>query len=390
MRAGRSGVRLIDRFETEGLGTRFAATVDGIGPADMSPVARTAKLAELATEEALAQSGFDAAATFPGKLILGLPPVHLEWPDRIVMARHMSAGSGTYDDLIRVASDPALRPSAVQLRHGEIADRLARKLRPSGMPITVSTACSSGATAIQIGVEAIRRGDVDTALIVGADATVSTESIVRFSLLMALSRRNDDPQTASRPFDKHRDGFVLGEGAGVLVLERADVAARRGAAVLGFVRGVGERLDAYHRVRQSPDAGPVAATMVAAIRDAGLQAEDIDYVNAHGTSTGENDRTECLGLQQVFGERTATLPVSSLKSMIGHTLSAAGAIEAAATILMLQHQTLLPTINYSTPDPKIPLDVVPNRARKATATHALSNSFGFGGQNVSMVLSRLP
>jgi len=214
--------------------------------------------------------------------------------------------------------------------------------------------------------------------------------VIRFSLLSALSTSNDNPQKAARPFSKNRDGFVMAEGAGALVLESYDAAKARGATILGVVEGCGEKTDAFHRTRSSPDGKPIIACIKNALEDAGLAPEDIDYVNAHGTSTPENDKMEYLGCSTVFGERMGKLPISSNKSMIGHTLSAAGAIEAVFTVLTLQEQRMPPTINYDVPDPAIPLDVVPNKARDARLKHAISNSFGFGGQNVSLVVGIEP
>jgi 3-oxoacyl-[acyl-carrier-protein] synthase II len=182
----------------------------------------------------------------------------------------------------------------------------------------------------------------------------------------------------------------MAEGAGALVLESFDSAKARGAKILGIMEGCGEMTDAFHRTRSSPDGKPIIGCIANAIRDAGLTPDDIDYVNAHGTSTPENDKMECLGVTTVFGERVKSLPISSNKSMIGHTLSAAGAVEAVFSLLTLQHQRVPPTINYNVPDPAIPLDVVPNAARNARVTHAISNSFGFGGQNVSLVMGLEP
>src|SRR5205807_6803912 len=212
----------------------------------------------------------------------------------------------------------------------------------------------------------------------------------RFSLLSALSTSNDPPQGASRPFSKDRDGFVMAEGAGALVLERLEAAQARGAKILGVLEGCGEMADSFHRTRSSPDGKPIIGCVRNAIADAGLTPEDIDYVNPHGTGTPENDKMEGLAATAVFGERAKSLPISSNKSMIGHTLSAAGAVEAVITLLTLDHQVLPPTINYRVPDPALQLDVVPNVARQAKVRHALSNSFGFGGQNVSLVMAREP
>jgi 3-oxoacyl-[acyl-carrier-protein] synthase II len=254
----------------------------------------------------------------------------------------------------------------------------------------VSTACASGASAIQLGVEAIRRGETDAALCIGTDGSINPEALIRFSLLSALSTANDDPQAAAKPFSKNRDGFVMAEGAAALVLESYERATARGARILGVVEGCGEMADSFHRTRSSPDGKPIIGCIRNAIADAGLTPDDIDYVNPHGTGTPENDKMEYLGVAAVFGERAKSLPVSSNKSMVGHTLSAAGAVEAVFSLLTLEHQRLPPTINYQVPDPAIPLDVVANAARDARVRHVLSNSFGFGGQNVSLVLGREP
>jgi 3-oxoacyl-[acyl-carrier-protein] synthase II len=273
---------------------------------------------------------------------------------------------------------------------GSVASHLAEAFGTKGSPISLSTACASGATAIQLGVEAIRRGEAEAALCIGTDGSVNPESLIRFSLLSALSTANDPPQGAAKPFAKNRDGFVMAEGAGALVLESLDHATARGAKILGVVAGCGEMADAFHRTRSSPDGKPIIGCMRNAIADAGLTPDDIDYVNPHGTGTPENDKMECLGVMAVFGERGKGIPVSSNKSMVGHTLSAAGAVEAVFTLLTLDRGRLPPTINYQIPDPAIPLDVVPGRARDARIRHALSNSFGFGGQDVSLVMSREP
>jgi 3-oxoacyl-[acyl-carrier-protein] synthase II len=269
---------------------------------------------------------------------------------------------------------------------GHLADRLGTK----GSPISVSTACASGASAIQLGVEAIRRQETSAALCIGTDGSVNPEALVRFSLLSALSTANDPPEAAAKPFSKNRDGFVMAEGAAALVLESYEAATARGAEILGVISGCGEMADSFHRTRSSPDGKPIIGCIRNALADAALEPDDIDYVNPHGTGTPENDKMEYLGIATVFGERASEIPVSSNKSMIGHTLSAAGTVEAVFTLLTLRHQRLPPTINYHVPDPAIPLDVVPNVARDAKVRHALSSSFGFGGQNVCLVMSCEP
>jgi 3-oxoacyl-[acyl-carrier-protein] synthase II len=271
-----------------------------------------------------------------------------------------------------------------------VAEHLAERFGTKGSPISVSTACASGASAIQLGVEAIRRGEAEAALCIGTDGSVNAECLIRFSLLSALSTANDPPHAAAKPFSKNRDGFVMAEGAAALVLESYDSAVARGAKILGVLAGCGEMADSFHRTRSSPDGKAIIGCIRNAIEDAGLTPDDIDYINPHGTGTPENDKMEYLGVSSVFGERAKSIPISSNKSMIGHTLSAAGTVETVFTLLTLEHQRLPPTINYKVPDPAIPLDVVPNVARDAKVRHALSNSFGFGGQNVSLVMSREP
>ncbi|MGD9744250.1 MAG: beta-ketoacyl synthase N-terminal-like domain-containing protein, partial [Dongiaceae bacterium] len=278
----------------------------------------------------------------------------------------------------------------LEFLNGFIADRLQAEYGTRGMPVTVSTACASGASAIQLAVEAIRRGESEAALVVGTDASVQPEALIRFTLLSALSTANEVPEQAAKPFSRNRDGFVLAEGAAALVLEDVAAARARGARIIGYVLGCGEAADGFHRTRSSPDGKPIVRCMRNALADAGIGPEAIDHINAHGTGTPENDKMETLGIQAVFGARAGSVPVSANKSMIGHTLTAAGAVEAAFALLTLRDQRLPPTINYREPDPAIPLDVVPNRARSATVRRVLSNSFGFGGQNVSLVLGAEP
>ncbi len=384
--AGRSGVRTIRRFPTTGLKTSMAATVDDIAadPFDVPELCRL--LAESAVEEALTQSAIGSPGHFPGPLFLALPPLELEWPRRFDLAAASNVAEPTFEDLLRVAASGAFRDIDARCQHGSVALRLKSKFGIQRAPVSLNTACASGATALQLGIEAIRRGETDAALCVGTDGAVAPENLIRFSLLSALSTRNDSPSQASRPFSKDRDGFVMGEGAAALVLESIDAARARGARILALLTGSGESVDPFHRTRGNPDGSPVVACMSRALADAGRTADAIDYVNAHGTSTPENDKTEYIALASVMGTHLAELPVSSNKSMIGHTLSAAGVVEAVFTVLTLQHQRLPPTINYREPDPEIPLDVVPEVARDATVRCALSNSFGFGGQNVSLVI----
>ena len=387
--SGVSGIRRISRFPTDGLKTTIAGAVDEVYRDAMSPAELSERIALLAGEEAIAEAGLGAKGRFPGPLFLAPPPLEVEWADRIRMAEMAAANAGTgYPELMRVAREFAARHGA--FKFGIIGEHLAEHFGTEGSPISLNTACASGASAIQLGIEAIRRGDCEAALAIGADASLTPESLVRFSLLSALSTQNDPPERASKPFSKNRDGFVLAEGAAALVLENLDHARARGARVLGILEGYGEKSDSFHRTRSSPDGKPIIASMRNALADAGVAPEEIDYINAHGTSTPENDKMEHLGVSAVFGERIRGIPISSNKSMIGHTLTAAGAVEAAFTLLTLQHQRIPPTINHAVPDPAIQLDVVPNAARDATVRRAMSNSFGFGGQNVCLVMAREP
>ncbi len=378
--AGRSGIRRITRFPTEHLKTTIAGQVELPGEEALASPDRVERMAGIAAAEAVGQAGI--GGRFPGPLMLGMPPVEVEWPQRLALAR---AGA-RYPAMVEAASgQQALLETFL---FGGIGERLAARFGTRGAPVSVTTACATGASAIQLGLEAIQRGEATAALCIGAEASVAPEPLVRFSLLSALSTRNDEPERASRPFEKTREGFVMSEGAAALVLESLEAATARGAEVLGLVLGAGERADSFHRTRSNPDGGAIIGAMRTAIADAGLQPGDISYVNAHGTGTPENDKMETLGMRAVFGE--APPPISSNKSMIGHTLSAAGAIEAVASLLAIRDGMLPPTINHEVLDPAIPLDVVPNAARAAQVERVLSNSFGFGGQNVCLVLGAAP
>jgi len=388
--AGESGIRTITRFPTEGLKTTMAGTVDFVPVEPFSSTDLSERLGDLAAEEAVTQASIGSKGDFPGPLFLAVAPVEIEWPQRQELARVVGTTDFSYDDLLRVCGGGKFTRYHQRFLFGSVADYLAEKYGTKGSPISLSTACASGATAIQLGVEAIRRGEASATLCVATDGSVNPEALVRFSLLSALSTHNDPPQQAVRPFSKNRDGFVMAEGAGALVLESYEAAAARGAKILGIVAGCGELADSFHRTRSSPDGKPIIGCVRNALADAGLAPEQIDYINAHGTGTPENDKMEYLGISSVFGERTSQVPVSSNKSMVGHTLSAAGAVEAIFSLLTLEHQRIPPTINYEVPDPAIPFAVVPNKARDARVTAVMSNSFGFGGQNASLILTCEP
>jgi 3-oxoacyl-[acyl-carrier-protein] synthase II len=389
--AGESGIHEIKRISTEGLKTRIAGTIDFIPVDDHSSPGLSERLAEIAAEEAIAQSNIGSRGDFPGPLFIAVAPIEIEWDQREELVRASGAnGDLGYADLMRAGETGNFRHIYERFLFGSVAGNTAERFGTKGSPISLSTACASGASAIQLGVEAVRRGETNAALCIGTDASVNAESLIRFSLLSALSTSNDPPQGASRPFSKDRDGFVMAEGAGALVLESLEAAQARGAKILGVLEGCGEMADSFHRTRSSPDGRPSIGCMRNALNDAALTPEDIDYINAHGTSTPENDKNEYMSVSAVFGERATRIPISSNKSMIGHTISAAGAIESVFSLLTLENQRIPPTINYEVPDPAIPLDVVPNVARDARVTHVMSNSFGFGGQNVSLVMGREP
>jgi 3-oxoacyl-[acyl-carrier-protein] synthase II len=388
--AGESGIRTVTRFPIDGLKTTMAGTVDFVTVEPFSSTGLTERLAELACEEALEQSGIGSKGNFPGPLFLAVAPVEVEWPQRLELGRAVGKQDLDYDDLLQVSGGGKFVPYHRRFMFGSVAGHLAERFGTKGSPISLSTACASGATAIQLGVEAIRRGEADAALCVGAEGTVNPEAMVRFSLLSALSTRNESPQAASKPFSKNRDGFVMAEGAGALVLESYEAAIARGAPILGVLAGCGELTDSFHRTRSSPDGKPIIGCMLKTLADAGMTPQQIDHINAHGTATPENDKMEYLTTSAVFGEHATKIPVSSNKSMVGHTISAAGAVEAVFSLLTLEHQRIPPTINYDQPDPAILFDVVGNKARDARVTAVMSNSFGFGGQNASLILTREP
>lgn len=385
---GCSGIKRISRFATEGLRTTVAGTVDLLAEQSRSAPARSIVTALCAAEEAIAEAAIGSARDFPGPLFLATAPAELEWPQRQALYDAASTGGAAGYKRLAAAARAHDWPEMQSLfQFASVAEHLARRLGTRGLPVSVSTACASGATAIQLGVESIRRGETDAALCIGTDNSVQIEALIRFSLLSALSTRNEPPECASRPFCKDRDGFVMGEGAAALVLESYHSAKARGAEILGLVRGCGDKADDYHRTRSKPDGSAIIAAIRNALDDAGAAPDEIDYINAHGTSTPENDKMEYLSLRAVLGDHLTTTPVSSNKSMIGHTLSAAGAIEAVFSLLTIRTGTLPPTINYAVADPEVPMDVVPNIARSAGVQTVLSNSFGFGGQNAALVLA---
>ena len=383
-RAGRSGVAPIGRWDASAFETTFAAEVRDFDPAatvgrkEARRMDRYSQFAVAAAREAAATAGLvigDGESDRVGALIAtaigGLETV--EEGMQTLLERGPSRVSPFFM--------PMMLPN---MASGNVAIAVGAR-GPNYAPVS---ACASAAHAIGEAAEIIRRGDADVMFAGGSEAPVTRLSVAEFGAMGALSRRNDDPARASRPFDAGRDGFVLGEGGAVLVLETAERALARGAAILGEVTGYAMTDDAHHLVQPGPGGEGAARAMTLALRNAGLRPDQIDYVNAHGTSTPLNEKLETAAMRTAFGEALARMPVSSTKSMTGHLLGAAGAIEAVICLMAMRDGVIPPTINYQQSDPECDLDVVPNQARPAEMTHVMSNSLGFGGHNVSLIFAR--
>jgi 3-oxoacyl-[acyl-carrier-protein] synthase II len=380
--AGRSGVRAITAFDAKNSPVRIAAQVSGFdatatfGRRRARHLDRVVQLALVATKEAIEASKLDVATA----------------PERIgVVYASGIGGIRTLEDGIRVLIDRGaewVNPYVVPMMIPNMAaGEIAMEWQLLGYNCCTVTACSASAHAIGTAFDAIRLGRADAVVAGGSEAAVTPVGIAGFAAMKALSTRNDEPERASRPFDRDRDGFVLGEGAATVVLEEREFALRRGAPVLAELVGYGATADAYHITQPHPSGDGAVRAMLAAITDAGLSPADIDYVNAHGTSTPPNDSVETRALKRVFGPQVPL--VSSTKSMTGHTLGAAGALESVFCILALQTSTIPPTINLENPDPACDLDYVANVARPAEIRYALTNSLGFGGHNASLVFGQV-
>jgi 3-oxoacyl-[acyl-carrier-protein] synthase II len=407
LRAGRSGVGPIRAFNADGFDTRIAAEVDdgAFDPAAFVEPAKQVKLMSRATRFAVAaaamarrQAGLARDAVDPHRVgvslgVGGMGPVEPEMVEAQACAVLQSAresGSFAFDlpAFARVYRSRTNPITALRGLPNAAAAHVAIQQDARGPNSTVATACTAGTQALGDALRMIRCGEADVVLAGGADAMINPVGVLGFSMLGTLSQRNDAPQRASRPFDADRDGFVIGEGAGVLVLERERFARARGAAVLAELAGYGRTCDAYRITDERPDASGAANAMRVCLEDAGADAGEVDYVNAHGTGTRMNDVMETAAIKAVFGARAHALAVSSTKSLMGHLLAAAGAVEAAAGVLALVEGFLPPTLNYETPDPACDLDYVPNHARPARVRAVLSNSFGFGGQNACVLIRR--
>jgi 3-oxoacyl-[acyl-carrier-protein] synthase II len=396
---GVSGVRRITHFDPEGLPTQIAATLSD--PALLDALRAEAGLARheprgvvVGVHAALgAVRCARAAETLRSRragVYVGTSGERQDLRDLGATAYASSAqGSVTPERFAYALATRATAGGAYRMLPQYLAARLAGLFGIEGPTATVQTACTSSAQALGAALRAIQRGTIDVALAGGADCIASPIEVQLFCLLGVLSKQNHEPSTASRPFDARRDGFVLGEGAAFVVLEEAERAKARGADVLAELAGYGSACDAYRITDEAPDGRGAVRAMQAAIDDAGLQPSDIGYVNAHGTSTPMNDRVETAAIKSVFGGHAAQLLVSSTKSLIGHTISAAGAIELATTVLALRDQVAPPTINYGVADPDCDLNYVPNAAVPARLDAAISNSFGFGGHNDCLLLRRV-
>ena len=380
---GESGIDRISSFDPSDLEVQIAAEVKGFDPKDFMDfkaarrMDRFAQLAAAATQEALANAHLDLSKVNPYRVA--------------VIIGSGIGGIITLSEQLGVLKEKGpkwVSPFMAPMMLSDMAPaRISMIVGAKGPNFTVVSSCSSSADAIGQAWEMIRRGEVDIAITGGAEAPICPIAIAGFNSLRALSRRNDAPQKASRPFDADRDGFVMGEGAAILVLESHDSMVRRGVEPLAELAGYGSTSDAHHVTEPDPDGESACKAMVLALKRAGLKPEDIDYINAHGTSTPLNDKIESKAIKMAFGEEAYNIPISSTKSMTGHLLGAAGAIESAFTILAIKHGTIPPTINLDNPDPECDLDYTPFLARRGKVRAAISNSFGFGGHNTVLAFT---
>lgn len=382
--AGTSGMGPITSFDASAFACRFAAEVKGFNPLDWIEKKEVKKMGRFihfaigASEFAMKQSG--------------LVPTG-EMAERVGV--YIASGIGGFDVIEREHKalleggprkiSPFFIPGTiVNLASGHVSIRYGAK----GPNSATATACAAGAHAIGDSFRLIQHDDADAMICGGSEAAITPMSVGGFAAMRALSTRNDDPQHASRPFDKDRDGFVIGEGAGILVMEELEFARARGAKILAEVVGYGMSSDAFHITQPSEDGDGAYRVMRNAMRDAKISPSEVSYVNAHGTSTPYNDKFETMAIKRAFGECVSKLAVSSTKSMTGHLLGGAGGLEGGISVMALRDQIIPPTMNYQTPDPECDLDCVPNHPRKAELNYVLSNSFGFGGTNAALVFKR--
>ncbi|MBI3998119.1 MAG: beta-ketoacyl-ACP synthase II [Armatimonadetes bacterium] len=379
---GKSGVDRITAFDPEGMSTRIAAEVRGFDPTDYMDRKearrndRFVQFAYAAARMALEDAGYVITPANTGRTG--------------VLIGSGIGGAASWEDAHRTLMQrgpdrvsPFFIPMIITNMASGVTAILTGAKGPSSC---VVTACATGANAIGDAARMIERGEVDAMLAGGSEAAVTPLALAGFCSMKAMSTRNDEPQRASRPFDAMRDGFVMGEGAGVVLLEALETAASRGARIYAELTGYGVTTDAFHITQPDPEGDGAYRSMAAALADAGIAPEEVDYINAHGTSTPYNDRLETLAIKRLFRDHARRVAVSSTKSMTGHLLGAAGGVEFIACVLALGHQMIPPTINYEVPDPDCDLDYVPNAARPARLRTVMSNAFGFGGHNAILVL----
>ncbi len=382
--AGRSGIRKITQFDAANFPTRIAGEVAGfnpeeyIEPKEIKKMDRFIHLAVAAAQMAMSDSGLkitdknaERAGVIIGSGIGGLRTI--EHYHSVLLEKGPRRITPFFIPML-----------VVNLASGQISIRFGAK----GPNSAVVTACATGSHAIGDAFKIIQRGDADAMIAGGTEAVITPLGIGGFNAMRALSTRNDEPEKASRPFDMDRDGFVMGEGAGVIILESLETALERGAGIYAEITGYGMAADAYHITSPSPNGEGAARCMKMALQDAGVDPSVVNYINAHGTSTKAGDEIETYAIKTVFGEYAYKIPVSSTKSMTGHLLGAAGGVESVISILSIKDDIIPPTINLDTPDPECDLDYVPNRARRTTVNYALSNSFGFGGTNACLLFRK--
>ncbi len=384
MVAGKSGVAPIKKFDASKFDSRIAAEVKDynaethFNPKDARKISLFIQYAIVAAREAVANANFKMAETDPHRVgvVIGSGIGCIKSAEEEYQ-KYIEKGPG------RIS--PFFIPKMII---NEAAGHVSIDTGAKGPATCSVTACATGTTCIGDAFKMIQYGEIDAAFAGGTEAAVSILGIGGFCALRALSTRNDAPEKASRPFDKDRDGFVMGEGAGVVVLEELEFAKKRGANILAEIVGFGQTSDAFHSTAPEDSGEGAARAMADAVRWGGLKLTDVDYINAHGTSTSLNDKIESLAIKKAFGDHARKLAVSSTKSMTGHLLGAAGAVEVAACVLAIRDQIMPPTINYTTPDPDCDLDYVPNEARKGKVKLAISNSLGFGGHNATLAVKK--
>jgi 3-oxoacyl-[acyl-carrier-protein] synthase II len=393
-----SGIGPISYFDASNFPTKFAAQVKNFRLADYieqpqryEHAGRNIHFAIGAAVQAMKDSGLDEKDIDPTRfgVYLGAGEGQQDFAAfmSIIAQSQRDGGELDLETFTRLGVERLHPQQELEQEPNMTAGHLAAIFNAQGPNLNCLTACAASSQALGEATELIRRGDADLMISGGAHSMIHPFGMTGFNLLTALSRRNDDPQRASRPFDRHRDGFVLGEGAGILVLEELEHAKQRKAKIYGEVLGYGCSADAYRITDIHPEGRGAAACIQMAMKDAQVNPEDIDYINAHGTSTEVNDRIETIAIKRALGDVAYKTPVSSIKSMMGHLIAAAGSVEAMTCLLAINDHVLPPTINYETPDPDCDLDYIPNEARQDKARVALSNSFGFGGQNVTLIFS---